>query len=107
MNRYSIYMMAAIILSGLFSCESSRPGILELEGTALQYEKMRIQVSYEKRFIKVTQHRRIIDIEFEGGDFETPMTLQMVVTVNFYNLNPGITDAFNETCSMNGQLIKQ
>lgn len=94
-------------LPGIFSCESSLPGTLELQGKALEYERMTLRVSYQQRFIKVTHHQRVIDILFEGGDFERPLTLQWAVTVNFYNLNPGITDAFNETCSMNGNLIKK
>lgn len=94
-------------LPGLFSCESSRPGTLELQGEALQYDKMYLKVSYQERFIRVTQHRRVIDISFEGGDFVRPLNLLWHVTVNFYNRNPGVTDAFNETCSMNGRLIER
>ena len=92
---------------GLFSCKSSRSGTLEFQGKSLQYDKMYLKVSYQKRFVKVTQHQRVIDISFEGGDFDKPLLLQLLVTVNFYNLNPGITDAFNETCSVNGTLIEQ
>jgi hypothetical protein len=95
------------LLPGLFSCESSRPGTLEFQGKPLNYDKMSLKVSYQQRFIKVTQHRRIIDISFEGGDFDKPLVIHWHVTVNFYNLNPGITDAFNETCAVNGRLIEQ
>ncbi len=94
-------------LPGVFSCESSRPGTLELQGKSIEYERMTLRVSHQTRVIQVTHHQRVIDIMFEGGDLERPLTLQWAVTVNFYNLNPGITDAFNETCSMNGELIKK
>jgi hypothetical protein len=94
-------------LPGLFSCKSSRPGTLELQGKSLQYDNMNLQVSYQKKLGRVTHHQRVIDVSFEGGDFERPLTVQWIVRVNFYNLNPGITDAFNETCSLNGNLIKQ
>jgi hypothetical protein len=94
-------------MPGLFSCKSSRPGTLEFQGKSLQYDKMNLRVSYQKRFVKVTQHQRVIDISFEGGDFDRPLILRWLVTVNFYNLNPGVTDAFNETCSVNGELIEQ
>lgn len=94
-------------LPGLFSCKSSRSGILEFQGKSLEYDKMYLKVSYQKRFVKVTHHQRVIDITFEGGDFDKPLILQWLVTVNFFNLNPGVTDAFNETCSVNGKLIEQ
>ena len=94
-------------IPGIFSCESSSSGILEFQGKSLQYDKMHLKVSYQKRFVRVTHHQRVIDISFEGGDFDQPLILHLPVTVNFYNLNPGVTDAFNETCSVNGELIKQ
>ena len=94
-------------MPGLFSCKSSQPGTLEFQGKSLQYDKMNLRVSYQKRFVKVTHHQRVIDISFEGGDFDRPLILQWPVTVNFYNLNPGVTDAFNETCSVNGKLIEK
>jgi hypothetical protein len=94
-------------MPGLFSCKNSQPGTLEFQGKSLQYDKMNLRVSYQKKFVKVTQHQRVIDISFEGGDFDRPLILQWPVTVNFYNLNPGVTDAFNETCSVNGNLIEQ
>jgi hypothetical protein len=68
---------------------------------------MNLRVSYQKKFVKVTHHQRVIHASFEGGDFDKPLILQWPVTVNFYNLNPGVTDAFNETCSVNGNLIEQ
>jgi hypothetical protein len=94
-------------MPGLFSCKSSRPGTLEFQGKSLQYDKMNLRVSYQKKFVKVTHHQRVIHVSFEGGDFDKPLILQWPVTVNFYNLNPGVTDAFNETCSVNGNLIEQ
>jgi hypothetical protein len=94
-------------MPGLFSCKSSRPGTLEFQGKSLQYDKMTLRVSYQKKFVKVTHHQRVIHASFEGGDFDKPLILQWPVTVNFYNLNPGVTDAFNETCSVNGNLIEQ
>lgn len=94
-------------IPGLFSCESSRPGTLDFQGKSLQYDKMTLQVSHQKQFIRVTHHQRVIDISFSGGAFEKPLIIKWLVTVNFYDLNPGVTDAFNETCSINGNLIKQ
>ena len=94
-------------MPGLFLCKSSQPGTLEFQGKSLQYDKMNLRVSYQKKFVKVTHHQRVIHASFEGGDFDKPLILQWPVTVNFYNLNPGVTDAFNETCSVNGNLIEQ
>ena len=51
--------------------------------------------------------QRVINLEFSGGDFETPLKIQKIVNVSFYEGNDKVFTVWRESCSLNGSVIKE
>jgi len=97
---------------GTFSCTSSVPGKLALELIVPQenriysYDHFVLDVKY-RRDPHFSYPQRVIDIEFSGGDFDTPYRIRKIVNVSFYEGNEKVFTVFRESCSLNGSVIKE
>jgi len=97
---------------GTFSCTSSVPGKFALELIVTQetrvynYDRFVLDVTY-RRDPHFSYPQRVIDIEFSGGDLDTPYRIQKVVNVSFYEGNNKVFTVFRESCSLNGSIIKE
>lgn len=97
---------------GTFYCHSSESGqlaielILTNEKRIRRYDQFMLEVQY-RRDPHFSYPQRVISLEFSGGDFDTPLKIQKVVNVSFYEGNDKVFTVWRESCSLNGSVIKE
>ena len=98
--------------AGTFYCHSSESGqlaielILTNEKRILRYDHFMLDVQY-RRDPHFSYPQRVINLEFSGGEFDTPLKIQKVVNVSFYEGNDQVFTVWRESCSLNGSVIKE
>ena len=97
---------------GTFYCHSSESGqlaielILTNEKRIRRYDQFMLDVQY-RRDPHFSYPQRVINLVFSGGDFETPLKIQKIVNVSFYEGNDKVFTVWRESCSLNGSVIKE
>nr|UXP70944.1 hypothetical protein tmp_000023 [uncultured Bdellovibrionales bacterium] len=98
--------------AGTFHCHSSASGqlaielILKNETRNFRYDHFVLDVQY-RRDPHFSYPQRVINLEFTGGDFDTPLKIKKVVNVSFYEGNDKVFTVWRESCSLNGSVIKE